>query len=65
MNGLFSNGTNGCGCNSCDIVLLVLLLNCLGGCGGGVMGGCNSCDIIWFILIISCLCGGGCGCTCK
>lgn len=59
MNGLF-NGTNTCGMSSCDIVLLVLLLNCFGGCGG--MGGANSSDIVWLILILSCLTGGGCGC---
>lgn len=57
MNGLFG-GTNGCGMSSCDIVLLVLLLNCF----GGTMGGCNSQDIVWLILILSCLTGGGCGC---
>ena len=62
MNGFFSNGANGCGCNTCDIVLLIMLLNCCG-CGGGTgFGGCNSCDIVWLILILSCLCGGGCGC---
>lgn len=60
MNGIFTNGANGCGMGSCDLVLLVLLLNCLGGCG--VMNGVGSCDIVWLILILSCLCGGGCGC---
>ncbi len=64
MNGFFTNGANGCCCNSCDIVLLLFLLNACGGCGCG-MNNCNSCDIVWLILILSCLCGGGCGCGCK
>lgn len=62
MNGIFTNGTNGCGCNTCDIVLLLMLLNCCG-CGGN-MGGLGSCDIMWLILILSCICGGGNGCGC-
>lgn len=61
MNFFSNGGTNGCGCNNCcDLILLILLLNsCGGGCG---MNGMNSCDIIWLILLLSCFCGGGCGC---
>ena len=62
MNGFFTNGANGCGCNTCDIVLLLMLLN---SCGGYGMNTCNSCDLVWLILILSCLCGGGCNCGCK
>ena len=64
MNFFANGGSNGCGCNACDLVLLLLLLNGCGcqGCGGGngVAGGCgcgmSSCDIVWLILILSCLC---------
>ncbi len=59
MNGLFGGG-GVCGMSSCDLVLLVLLLNCFGGCG--TMNGCNSGDVVWLILLLSCLTGGGCGC---
>ena len=56
MNGFFSNG----GCGSCDIVLLLLLLNC---CGGANMG--CLCDLLPLLLILCC-CGGGsiCGNNC-
>ena len=62
MNGFFTNGANLCGCNCCDIILLLMLLNNCG-CGGN-MGGIGSCDIVWLILILSCICGGGNGCGC-
>ena len=65
-NGLSCGGS--CGCNSCTLIIILLL--CCGGCGGdgfGLNSGCgndNSC--IWIILLLFC-CGGcgnnnGCGC---
>ena len=58
MNGFFSNGGCGCGCN--DIILRLLLLNCCGGCNMGCL-----CDILPLLLILCC-CGGGniCGNNC-
>ena len=61
---------NGCGCN--NIIWIILLLGCCGGCGNGngsFLGG-NSCsEAIWIILLLCCCggCGGnnngnGCGC---
>ena len=57
----FTNGgtNNGCGC---DIIYLLLLLNCCGGMNFCGMGGC---DIIWLILILNCLCGNNTPCGCK
>ncbi|MBT9731431.1 hypothetical protein [Coprococcus eutactus] len=64
-NGLSCGGS--CGCNSCTLIIILLLF--CGGCGdNGFGGGCgndNSC--IWIILLLLC-CGGcgnsnnGCGC---
>lgn len=59
----FTNGTpNGCGCGTCDIIWILLLLNCMGGTNFCGMGGC---DIIWLILILNCICGGNTPCGCK
>ncbi|MCM1306099.1 MAG: hypothetical protein NC037_00570 [Bacteroides sp.] len=60
MNFFANGGSNGCGCNSCDIILLLLLLNGCGNNGCGGFGLTNSCDLVWLILILSCLCGGNC-----
>lgn len=59
----FTNGTpGGCGCGTCDIIWILLLLNCMGGTNLCGMGGC---DIIWLILILNCICGGNTPCGCK
>lgn len=43
---------NGCGCDPCTLILL-LLLSGKGGCG------CDPCSIIWLMLILNCICGKG------
>ena len=77
----FFNGFGGCGCgcehdcgkrcgsDSCELILLLIILDCF--CGHGDRGcggfGGDSCSIIWIIMLLSCFCGGrgdkGCGCN--
>lgn len=74
-----TNCNSGCGCNGgsgCgNIIWILLLLSCCGGCGNGMGnlfggGGDNDCcSLIWILLLLSCCggsgFGGGCGCSCN
>lgn len=73
-----------CGCNnncsntlgnSCNLIWIILLLSCFGGCGNGTSilsgnscgCGCgdnnnNSCEWLIWILLLSCFCGNNNSC---
>ena len=69
-------GSNNGGCNSCSIIIWIILLSCLCGNGNGTGlsnvfgcgngddcgcgGGCGNNSCVWLILILL-FCGGGCG----
>ncbi|MDL2289736.1 hypothetical protein LJB83_03130, partial [Clostridia bacterium OttesenSCG-928-F22] len=62
---------NGCGCDSCTLMILLCVLcggfgnscGCNDGCGNARSGFGNDC--IWPILLLMCCggCGNGCGCN--
>ena len=49
----YGRENNGCFCDPCTLILILLLLNC---CGDGF----DCCSLVWIILLMS-ICGGGCG----
>ncbi len=58
-------GGNGCGCDICSLIFLMMLLNYCGcGNGFGMEGGMGCGNILWLILILNCFCGGNKQPTC-
>lgn len=57
---------NGCGMDCCNLIFLLLILQCCGGCGFGGKGGeiCIDCKTILFLILLS-SCGFGCSNDCK
>ena len=55
----FNNGCNG-GCDCCSMIVWILLLQCLCGCGNNNNGcGMDCCTLITLLLLCGC-CGNSC-----